>query len=466
MSHVANGTAGADRYAAVPDCLEQLPPNGISVLVVGSGIGGLSAARELALIGCSPGDRFLLGPSGISTLRKFPRLMRENNAIAVFPDLRIFRYDGVQITKFPIRELLSEAARADLPPGTAPQETSRPRIYSAMLEQLERAGVAVEYGRDVVSYFDADGRAGVELGDGTKLEADLVVAADGVHTRSCSLVAGKDIPLKPVGTAAFRAAYEPKRVADNTLIQETYPEDKAPMMCVYLGKPDDMQLFAWRFPHEVGWGAQRKDDSRSVTSWDKYSSPDRVLEFVNSHPELPPAFAELIRATPPGRAVDYQITMRDPQPTWTSPGGRVIQVGDAAHIYHPSSGAGATQAMEDAASLAACVRLSGLDVPSATRVSNLLRFQRTSCIQAFGLYSEAYRGKGRNLARYSRWVVTHDAEAYARERFTDALNHIQNGAPFANTNIPPGLEYRAWSPETLLQLHEAGEPTVLDGDWS
>lgn len=162
--------------------------------------------------------------------------MRENNSIAVFPNLRVFRYDGVQITKFPIRELLGEAARADLPPGTAPQETSRPRIYCAMLAQLERAGVMVEYGRDVISYFDGDGCAGIELADGTKLEADLVVAADGVHTKSCSLVAGKYVPLKPVGTAAFRAAYDPKCVADNKLIQETYPEDKLPMMCVYLGK--------------------------------------------------------------------------------------------------------------------------------------------------------------------------------------------------------------------------------------
>ena len=37
----------------VADVLNQKPPNGISVLVVGSGIGGLSAARECARLGCS-----------------------------------------------------------------------------------------------------------------------------------------------------------------------------------------------------------------------------------------------------------------------------------------------------------------------------------------------------------------------------------------------------------------------------
>ena len=184
----------------------------------------------------SPGDRFLLGPSGVSTLRKFPRLMRENNVIAEFPDLFVFKYDGTQVTRFPIRELLSEAARADLPPGTSPQETSRPRIYAAMLAQLRRAGVLIEHGREVASYFDDKDGAGVVLDDGTRLTADLIVAADGLQSRSGKLVYGRDVPLEPIGTAAFRASYPPELAADNALIQQTYPADKGAMMCIYLGR--------------------------------------------------------------------------------------------------------------------------------------------------------------------------------------------------------------------------------------
>ncbi|KAJ3502641.1 hypothetical protein NM208_g16683 [Fusarium decemcellulare] len=252
-----------DRYAAVPEAMDQLPFNGISVIVVGSGIGGLSAARELWRIGCkvrvlekrpqeiTTGDRFLLGPSGVLPMRKFPRLMRENNDIGVFPELCVFNYDGTLLAKFPIRELLSESARAELPPGTAPQETSRPRIYAAMLAQLQRVDVAVEHGCEVVS-------------DGTRLKADLVVAADGLQSQSGKLVYGREVPLLPVGTAAFRASYSLELAADNTLIQETYPADKAPMMCIYLGRPEDMQLFVWRFHHEIGWGAQRRGSFHAV----------------------------------------------------------------------------------------------------------------------------------------------------------------------------------------------------------
>lgn len=185
----------------------------------------------------SPGDRFLLGPSGVGTLRKFPRLMRENNTIAEFPDYYVHKYDGTQLRRFNIREMLSEAARADLPPGTAPQETSRPRIYAAMLEHLRRVGVHVEHGRDVATYFDNDeDGAGVELKDGTKLKADLVVAADGLQSRSSRLVYGKHVPIEPVGTAAFRASYPPELAKDNAIIQEAYPADRGSMMCIYLGR--------------------------------------------------------------------------------------------------------------------------------------------------------------------------------------------------------------------------------------
>lgn len=38
--------------ANASEAVEQLPANGVSVIVVGSGIGGLSAARELWRIGC------------------------------------------------------------------------------------------------------------------------------------------------------------------------------------------------------------------------------------------------------------------------------------------------------------------------------------------------------------------------------------------------------------------------------
>ena len=53
----------------------------------------------------------------------------------------------------------------------------------------------------------------------------------------------------------------------------------------------------------------------------------------------------------------------------------MVQLGDAAHTFIPSSGNGATQAIEDALSLATCLRLGGKDhVPTAVKVHVKLRY--------------------------------------------------------------------------------------------
>ena len=88
-----------------------------------------------------------------------------------------------------------------------------------------------------------------------------------------------------------------------------------------------------------------------------------------------PLVTELIKATPNNQVLDWKLMWRNPQPQWASKGGRVVQLGDAAHPFLPTSFSGGTMAMEDAYSLATCLALGGKrDVPLATKVHNKLRF--------------------------------------------------------------------------------------------
>ena len=78
--------------------------------------------------------------------------------------------------------------------------------------------------------------------------------------------------------------------------------------------------------------------------------------------------------TPPQSVVDYKIMWRNPNPKWVSPGGLIVQLGDSAHSFLPTSANGATQAMEDGISLAACLKLAGKNnIVLATRVHTALR---------------------------------------------------------------------------------------------
>jgi 2-polyprenyl-6-methoxyphenol hydroxylase-like FAD-dependent oxidoreductase len=82
----------------------------------------------------------------------------------------------------------------------------------------------------------------------------------------------------------------------------------------------------------------------------------------------------VIRLTPKELLHDFKLLWREPQPSWVSPSGRIVQIGDAAHSFLPSSGNGATQGIEDATSLAACLSMGGKDgVWMATKVHNKLR---------------------------------------------------------------------------------------------
>jgi 2-polyprenyl-6-methoxyphenol hydroxylase-like FAD-dependent oxidoreductase len=106
--------------------------------------------------------------------------------------------------------------------------------------------------------------------------------------------------------------------------------------------------------------------------------PKVALKYVEG---WVPWVTELIKATPEMGAVDYKLLWRDPYETWASPHGRVVQIGDAAHAFLPTSASGATMAMEDAFSLAACLHLGGKDnLPLAVKVHNKLRYVEISVI--------------------------------------------------------------------------------------
>jgi len=88
-------------------------------------------------------------------------------------------------------------------------------------------------------------------------------------------------------------------------------------------------------------------------------------------------FKKLVKTTPPDTIVNFGLWWRDPQQNWASPGARVIQVGDSAHSYLPSSGNGATQAIEDAISLASCLQIGGKEnIPQSVRAH--IRFRCVS----------------------------------------------------------------------------------------
>jgi 2-polyprenyl-6-methoxyphenol hydroxylase-like FAD-dependent oxidoreductase len=133
-------------------------------------------------------------------------------------------------------EMLSAKAKNSFPGKLSRQ--SRPQLYMAMITQLRRVGVPVEHGKEVVDYFEhaASGCAGVVLKDGSRHEANLVIAADGVHSRSWKLTLGHEVPARPSGDAIFRVSYPVEVGLKDPLIATEYPllEGERPQVNSYI----------------------------------------------------------------------------------------------------------------------------------------------------------------------------------------------------------------------------------------
>lgn len=137
----------------------------------------------------------------------------------------------------------------------------------------------------------------------------------------------------------------------------------------------------------------------SSENWSNKIDSAEVLDEMDKMPgeKWAPVLRELVKLTPPKTIVNFEVGLspyhhvkgtfeleltlseqllwRNPQPTWVSPSARVIQIGDAAHSFLPASSNGATQAVEDAVTIATCLQIAGKDnIPDAVRAHMRFRY--------------------------------------------------------------------------------------------
>ena len=84
------------------------------------------------------------------------------------------------------------------------------------------------------------------------------------------------------------------------------------------------------------WVVSHPDHGTAEESWSQKVDPAEVVKHTSTIPGWPEVANKLIMTAPADQLVDWRLMWRDPQPRWTSPGGRVVQLGDAAHTFLPS----------------------------------------------------------------------------------------------------------------------------------
>ncbi|KAL4987679.1 hypothetical protein BDW68DRAFT_197223 [Aspergillus falconensis] len=491
--------SGKNGTTPTSDLPSRHPSTGITVLVAGAGMGGLMTALECWRKGHNvvgiiernegpvySGDIIVMQPPAVSIIRHWPDMLHDMEAEQVHAVVSYETHDGRHIYGPTVPSFNDpEHLATRKGPFVGPAQVRR-KFYRMLLRQVARCGLCVEYGKTVKSYFEDEkaGKGGVIIattGGGEVRVADIVVAADGLKSPSEILIAGQHVNPKSSGLSIYRTAFPKDLAMQNELVRKRWG-DSPPVWEYWLGP--GMYLGVFVGDDIISFGFTPRDDvveGTATESWEPDTDPETVAQaMLSGAGDWDPAVLALIRSAPKGAIVHWPLLWRDLRREWTSPAGRVVQVGDSAHSFIPTSGNGGSQALEDAITLATCLQVAG-DSRRAnlgTKIYNLLRYERVSCAQKMSFvnsqlktgtdWDAIWKDPAKIRTRFPKWIFQHDPEAYAYEKFGEAFAHLLDGREFVNTNFPPGHEFRTWTVEDVWKDIESGKRVedFLDGDWS
>jgi 2-polyprenyl-6-methoxyphenol hydroxylase-like FAD-dependent oxidoreductase len=125
--------------------------------------------------------------------------------------LNVKKYDGTLIGSFPVGD-----------PNNPSLAIYRSKLHKVLYEYVSQLGIPVEYSATASDFFEEGDHAGVILSDGRKLTADVVVAADGVGTKSwASVVGSKETPISS-GFIMYRVTFSAALALANPVLAKEF----------------------------------------------------------------------------------------------------------------------------------------------------------------------------------------------------------------------------------------------------
>ncbi len=247
----------------------------------------------------------------------------------------------------------------------------RADLLDILLDRLHAvAPGALHLGAEATGYAETGNNVTVDLADGRQISGDLLVAADGVRSPIRSQILGPD-RAEFSGNVAWRSVIPADRL----------PADFMPPDHVAWVGPGRHFVMYWlrnrTLLNVVGVveGSTDVEESWTVRAdWQTFKS-----DFAGWHPDIQAA----INASDRENCFRWSLNIREPVFNWRSE--RAVVIGDAAHPMLPYLAQGAAAAVEDAAILTR-VLAGDAAVPAA-----LERFQRIRAPRAARVVESANR---------------------------------------------------------------------------
>ncbi|MFE1555212.1 FAD-dependent monooxygenase [Streptomyces sp. NPDC058734] len=342
-------------------------------VVSGAGIGGLTAALALHRRGwrVTVCERAPEPPATGAGIGLAPNALRALEAIgvdaahaaggAVPAAMGVRRPDGRWLTRAATADM---TARYGIPPIAVP----RPVLTAALAAALPPE--ALRYGTAVTGVDGTGGRATVRTAGGPGLTADLVVAADGIHS-----------PLRRAHFPAHPGLRYLGETAWRTIVDA--PDLRIPAMSETWGRGERFGITPLADGRYYLYATAR------VPAGTRSPDPRAELRrrFGSWHDPVPALLDRVARLAPADVLQNDLYDLAAPLPRLHH--GRTAWLGDAAHAMAPNLGQGGCQAIEDAVVLAhllpagnAGYAEGGRDpVPAALAAYTAARLARTDAVR-------------------------------------------------------------------------------------
>lgn len=341
----------------------------LSVGIIGGGIGGLAAALSLLRAGfdvqvyeqasalSEVGAGVQVSPNASRVLHGLG-LADELAGMGVRPLAWHQRRwdDGRTLLYTPLAEQMVEAF------GFPHYQTHRADLLAALTSALPAERVHV--GHRLVELADGGDHVTAGFANGANADFDLLVGADGIHSTVRTILFGPASP-RFTGCVAYRGLVPAERLSHLDLEVSAQ---------IWMGPGSHFVHYFVQNKRLVNFVAIIDRDSWTRESWtDRGVLADLLAAYAGWHPQVR-AILGAVEET-----FVWALFDREPLERWSS--GRVTLLGDACHPMLPFMAQGAAQAIEDGATLAACLSEGVDDVPAALVRYETLRLPRASRIQ-------------------------------------------------------------------------------------
>jgi 2-polyprenyl-6-methoxyphenol hydroxylase-like FAD-dependent oxidoreductase len=343
----------------------------LKVIIIGGGIGGTAAALALMRAGCDVhifeqaqiksevGAGIQISPNATRLLQRYG-LGEALKPPAVRPQaIEVRRWDNGAIL---VREELGDAVETAY--GAPYYHFHRGDLLSVLSDALPRG--VLQTAQCCVGVTQTDGGVRAQFEDGSFADADLLVGADGIHSTVRRILFGDERP-RFSGNVAYRGLAPAERLSHLGLRHNATN---------WMGPGGHFVHYFVSGGRYVNFVAVHEQANWERESWtDRGTVDDARRRYAGWHPQIHAILGAV------DETFKWALFDRAPLEKWSV--GRITLLGDACHPMLPYMAQGAAQAIEDGATLAACLAgVSRSDIAPALQRYEVLRKPRTASVQA------------------------------------------------------------------------------------